>query len=114
MELPKINLREILMSQTDTVAHPERLPLIEAAQQGTYGGYSTLRKKVASGDLPAERVGRRIFVRQTDLEAMPTPVVGHPTDQAIIDKAIDRIVASAPRLTADQRDRLAGILGGGR
>lgn len=101
------------MSQTAILDRPVRVPLTKAAQIGTYGGYSTLRKKVAEGDLPAERVGRRIFVHLDDLDAMATPVVGHPTTAASIEEAIDRIVASAPRLSAEQRDRLAGLLGGG-
>lgn len=101
------------MSQTAILDRTDRVPLTKAAQIGTYGGYSTLRRKVADGDLPAERVGRRIFVRLGDLEEMATPVVGRPTEQATIEQAIHRIVASAPRLSPEQRDRLAGILCGG-
>ncbi len=101
------------MSQTAILDRPVRVPLTKAAQIGTYGGYSTLRKKVAEGDLPAVRVGRRIFVHLDDLDAMAEPVVGHPTTTASIEKAIDRIVASAPCLSPEQRDRLAEVLGGG-
>ncbi|MDE9364125.1 DNA-binding protein [Luteipulveratus sp. YIM 133132] len=101
------------MSTTALLDRPVRVPLTDAAKIGTYGGYSTLRKKIADGELPAERVGRRLFVRRDDLEAMATPVVGHPTEQATIEKAIERIVSSAPRLSAEHRDRLAVILGGG-
>ena len=101
------------MSTTDTLDRSTRLPLGEAAQLGTYGSYSTLRKRVASGDLRAERIGRRIFVHRGDLEAMATPVVGHPTTDAVIEKAVDRIVATAPRLSTRQRDRLVDALGGG-
>lgn len=101
------------MSQTAILDRPVRVPLTKAAQIGTYGGYSTLRKKVAEGDLPAERIGRRIFVHLDDLDAMAKPVVGHPTTTASIEKAIDRIVASAPCLSPEQHDRLAEVLGGG-
>lgn len=101
------------MSMTAVLDRPDRVPLTKAAQIGTYGGYSTLRKKVSDGELRAERVGRRIFVRLDDLEAMATPVVGHPTDREVIEKAIDRIVALAPKLSDVQRERLAGLLGGG-
>src|SRR5699024_5464916 len=112
-ELPKYQLREYIMSQTAILDPPVRVPLTKAAQVGTYGSYSTLRKKVADGDLPAERVGRRIFVQLEDLEAMATPVVGRPTDQATIERAINRIVGSAPSLSAEQRDRLVDVLSGG-
>lgn len=95
-----------------TIAPPARLTLPEGVARG-FGGYSTLRKKIASGELPAERVGRRYFILEADLEAMVAPVVGRPTEQASVSAAIDRLVASAPRLTKEQRDRLAGLLGGG-
>lgn len=94
---------------TDT---PVRLTLPQAAARN-YGGYSTLRKMIASGELPAERVGRRYLVLESDLEALATPVVGRPTERASIDAAIDRLVASAPRLSREQRERLASVLGGG-
>lgn len=90
----------------------KRLSLRAAAERG-FAGYSTLRKKIASGELPAERYGRRFLVRVDDLEAMLTPVTGRPTDDSIIETAIDRVVASAPRLTIAQRERLAVVLGGG-
>src|SRR5690625_7185169 len=96
------------MSQTAILDPPVRVPLTKAAQVGTYGSYSTLRKKVADGDLPAERVGRRFFVPLEDLEAIVTPVVGRPTDQETIARAINRIVGSAPRLSAGPRDRRVG------
>lgn len=88
----------------------KRVSLRSATEFGF--AYSTLRKKIASGDLPAERCGRRFLVRVDDLEAMLTPVVGRPTDDSIIETAIDRVVASAPRLTMAQRERLAIVLGG--
>lgn len=91
---------------------PSRLTLREAAARG-FGGYSTLRKKIVSGELPAERVGRRYLIREDDLEAMVAPVVGRPTENASVSAAIDRLVASAPRLSREQRERLAAVLGGG-
>ncbi|MGM0928823.1 MAG: excisionase family DNA-binding protein [Actinomycetota bacterium] len=94
------------------IAPPVRLALQEAVARG-FGGYSTLRKKIASGELPAERVGRRYLILESDLKAMVAPVVGRPTEHATISAAIDRLVASAPRLSREQRERLAGVLGGG-
>lgn len=101
------------MSQPGILDSPARIPLNKAAEKGTYGGYSTLRRKVASGELPAERVGRRYLIRENDLEALVTPVAGRPTERASLNTAIDRIVASAPRLSHEQRDRLASVLGAG-
>lgn len=101
-----------LESLIPPLAPAPRLTLQEAVERG-YGGYSTLRKKIASGELPAERVGRRYLIREVDLEAMVAPVVGRPTEHASVNAAIDRLVASAPRLSREQRERLAGILGGG-
>lgn len=95
-----------------TLAPPVRRSLKEAAERG-FGGYSTLRKKIASGELPADRVGRRYLILESDLEAMAAPVIGRPTEHASISAAIDRLVASAPRLSKEQRERLASLLGGG-
>ena len=99
------------MLATDVPTNPPRITLPDAARRGC-GGYSTLRKKIASGELPAERVGGRYLIRETDLAALVTPVVGRPTERASINTAIDRILATAPRLSRDQRDRLASIFGG--
>ena len=100
------------MPASSTLTNPEHLTLSEAANRG-FGGYSTLRKKVASGELPAERIGRRYVIRQSDLEALLVPAVGRPSESTSINAAIDRIVAAAPRLSNAQRDRLASVLGGG-
>lgn len=75
-------------------------------------GYSTLRKRIADGTLPAERVGRRIYVDRAHLDAMGDSVTGRPRTNAEIDSAVARVVAAAPRLTAEQRERLAVIIGG--
>jgi len=88
-----------------------RLTLQEAAHARRIG-YSTLRKRVADGSLPAERIGRRIYVEPAHLDAMAAPVVGRPRAAAEIDSAVARVVAAAPRLTAEQRERLAVIIGG--
>lgn len=89
----------------------ERITLQEAVTRVPLG-YSTLRRKIACGELPAERVGRRILIRAADLDALTAPVVGHPADHGAIDRAVKRVVAAAPCLTADQRRHLAIALGG--
>jgi excisionase family DNA binding protein len=42
-----------------------------------YGlAYSTTRAKIASGELPAYRFGRRVFLRPADIEALFQPIQG--------------------------------------
>lgn len=89
----------------------EKITLQEAVARVPLG-YSTLRRKIASGEPPAERVGRRLIIRAADLDALTAPVVGPPADQAAIDRAVKRVAAAAPCLTADQRRDLAIALGG--
>lgn len=88
-----------------------RLTLQEAAASRRVG-YSTLRKRVSDGTLPAERVGRRVFVRPEDVDAMAVPVLGRPTLDRTIESAVARVVEAAPRLTIHQRERLAVVIGG--
>jgi len=87
------------------------LTLQEAANARRIG-YSTLRKWIADGTLPAERIGRRIYVQSAHLDAMASPAIGRPRAAEEIDSAVARVVAAAPRLTAEQRERLAVIIGG--
>lgn len=47
----------------------DELTLPEATLAG-FGGYSTLRRKIAEGELPARRVGREWRVRRGDLLAL--------------------------------------------
>lgn len=91
---------------------PVRLTLREAARDSRIG-YSTLRKRVADGLLPAERVGRRVFVRPERLDALNSLSTGRPTQERAIDDAVARVVTAAPRLTSEQRERLAVVLGAG-
>jgi hypothetical protein len=82
------------------------LSLAEAVDLG-YGGYSTLRKHIVEDRLPSVRIGRRIKVRRTDLEALLVPTGSNP-----VDAAIDKLVAAAPPLTAEQTRRLRELIGG--
>jgi len=88
---------------------PELLTLKQASALG-YGGYSTLRGYVASGKLPAERIGRLVKVRPADLDALGVPTSTAPTDP--IDAAIEVLVQHAPQIGQDRRARLAQVLGG--
>lgn len=104
-------LRGVGLPTHATTQTPSRITLQEATLARRIG-YSTLRKRVADGILPAERVGRRIYVDPAHLDALAAPVVGRPRAAAEIDSAVARVVAAAPRLTAEQRERLAVIIGG--
>lgn len=82
------------------------LTLQEAVAAG-YGAYSTLRSWIRQGKLPAYKTGTRVKVLRTDLEALVTPTGVDP-----VDAAIDKLVAAAPPLTAEQTRRLRDLLGG--
>lgn len=90
----------------------DRLSLQAAAARGPLA-YSTLRKRIAKGDLPAHRIGRRVFVRPSDVDKLAEAVAVGPTAAAAVDSAISRLVKAAPRLTDEQRARLAVVIGGG-
>jgi len=100
-------------THSDRIATPNDQLSIQKAVDLGFGGYSTLRKLIAAGDLPARKVGSRIKLRLEDLESLAVPVSGRPAEQQTIDTAIARLVAAAPRLSNAQREKLAVILGGG-
>lgn len=85
------------------------LDLIEAGQIG-FGAYSTLRKKIAAGVLPAVKVNGRVKVRLSDLEALAVPSRERTFED--VESAVERIVASAPPLSEAQIRRLASLFGG--
>lgn len=94
--------------------HPDS-PIYRSLQQAVadgYGAYSTLRRYIDKGVLPAVRVGGRIKVKPEDLEALVKPATA-PINHDVI-PAIERIVAAAPPLTSKDRERLAVVLGGAR
>lgn len=84
------------------------LNLSDAVNLG-YGAYSTLRKYIADGRLPSTKIGGRVKVLRTDLDALADSRASSSND---VEAAIERIVASAPPLTEDQTHRLAVLLGG--
>lgn len=85
---------------------------LQFAADNGYGAYSTLRARIASGELPARRVGRLLKVRQSDLDTLSTPTSS--TFSREIDEAIDMVVAAAPPLSDAQRGKLADLLGDNR
>lgn len=94
--------------RTTETNHDTYLSLSEAVARG-YAGYSTLRKYIAEGRLPAYKIGSRVKVLRSDLDALVTPIGTDP-----VNAAIDHLVAAAPPLTPEQTRRLRDLLGGAR
>lgn len=69
------------------------LSLADASQQG-YGAYSTLRKHISDGTLPAVQIGTRLKVRRVDLDALLVVPIAASFDA--IESAAERLVAAAP------------------
>lgn len=82
------------------MATPNLLTLQDAVAEG-YGGYSTLRKYIATGQLAASKVGARIKVQRADLDALLEPATP-PRTVEDVESAIARIVATAPPLSDEQ------------
>lgn len=80
--------------------------LQEAAALG-YGAYQTLRKYIAEGRLPAVKIGKRVKVLRSDLDALAVPVRPSAAD---VEAKIERLVEAAPPLTESQIRRLSGLL----
>ena len=96
------------MSSTPHV-QPIYLTLQQAAAEG-YAAYSTLRKYITAGRLPAVKVGSRVKVLRADLEALAVAV--RPATFEEIEAAAERLAASAPPLNDAQVRRLSTIFGG--
>lgn len=85
------------------------LTLQEAVSLG-YGAYQTLRKYIADGRLPAVKIGARVKVLRSDLDALAVPKRASSFEE--IEAAAERIASSAPPLTEVQIRRLGAIFGG--
>lgn len=96
------------MSSTPHV-QPIYLTLQQAAAEG-YAAYSTLRKYITDGRLPAVKVGSRVKVLRADLEALAVSV--RPATFEEIEAAAEQLAASAPPLNDAQVRRLSTIFGG--
>ena len=63
---------------------------------------------IKRGELPAVKVGRVWRIRQEDLEAL---LAGQKSeDDAAVDEWVERALAVAPKLTEEQRNKLAELL----
>lgn len=74
----------------------------------------TVKRLIASGELPAFKIRAATRVRREDVENLKQsrPVV--PAVEDRLDAYINRVVDSASELTPAQRDRLAALLAGAR
>ncbi|WP_404464726.1 helix-turn-helix domain-containing protein [Micrococcus antarcticus] len=73
-------------------------------------GYSTARRWVQEGRLPARRLGKRVArIRLADIQSM-LDTTERPVDP--VDAHIDALVAAAPPLSDSQIRRLQSLLGG--
>ncbi|WP_260273230.1 helix-turn-helix domain-containing protein [Propionibacterium freudenreichii] len=72
--------------------------------------YQTLRRYIAQGKLPAVKVGGRIKVLRSDLNALAVPK-RQPTFEEV-EAAAERLASSAPPLSDAQVRRLSAIFGG--
>lgn len=100
-------------TQAQTVI-PDHLYTVREASELGFGGQRTIRRWIANGKLPAVRFGAALRIKGSDLLAYRD---GHthtatstPSDE--LDQHISALVDSAPSLSTEQIDRLAGLLGG--
>lgn len=69
-----------------------------------------LRAQIRAGHLPAEKGTRGYQIRRADLEALPRPVPGRPTDRDRLEALARATVAQAPRFTPEQVARIVARL----
>lgn len=69
-----------------------------------------LRAQIREGRLPAEKGARGYQIRRADLEALPRPVPGRPTDRDRLEALARAVAAQAPRFTAEQAARIVDKL----
>jgi len=90
---------------------PTRVTTQTRPARSSSKSHQTLRKYIAEGRLPAVKIGSRVKVLRTDLDALAVPK--RASSFTDIEAAAERLAASAPPLTDAQVRRLAAIFGGG-
>lgn len=98
-------------SYTPPVTDNTHYVTVQEATRLGYGADSTLRLWIRQGKLPAVKIGGRVKILRSDLDALAQP---RRTQCAAdeVDRAITQIVSQAPALSPTQLDRLRGVLGG--
>lgn len=108
----------LVLSPAPSTTTDAKLSLREATRRG-FGVYETLKRRIDSGELPATRRGNRIYVRESDLEALEQPVA--PDADKREPKAPDaellawaqKVAADAPPPSSGQIQLVVAILRGG-
>lgn len=93
-----------------TSAPGEQLLTLSEATSAGYAGYSTLRRYISDGRLPASKIGGRVRVRRADLDALLTPAKAELSFDEL-ETHVARLAAAAPPLTRDQITRLGRLFG---
>lgn len=88
----------------------EYIDLSEAARSG-FGSYSTLYRLARNGSISAIRIGHRIKVRRSDLDARVSPMSSETPTLPGIDAAVAEVVARSPELSDEQRHEILAALG---
>lgn len=103
-----------MLTQPQALDTPLKYISLQEGVARGYAAYSTLRGDISDGRLPAVKIGGRVKVTVEDLEALavrkPTKNPARVGDE--VDAAVASVVAAAPQLTTEQREKLATILGG--
>ncbi|MHA3724152.1 hypothetical protein ACXR2T_09765 [Leucobacter sp. HY1910] len=100
-------------ASTTTASQPTEITLVRAGEirdangRYVYGATKTLRKKIISGELPAEKKRGQWYIKVADLRSTPAS----PDDVLMeLRAAAERAAAAAPPLAAEASKMIAGIL----
>lgn len=95
---------------------PEDLATVAQGAEHIHVHPKTLRRYIAEGRVRAYRVGpRNIRVSLSELDALIQPATPSTSADPVSDLEahISKVVAAAPPLSAEQRDKLSTLLRGG-
>jgi excisionase family DNA binding protein len=68
----------------------------------------TVRRKIKAGELPAYRIGNRLY--KLDADQVEETLLRPANHQADIAAAVDKVLAGWPDLTDEQLERIAALL----
>ena len=80
---------------------------IDEVARRSYSSNSTVRRRIASGELPAFHNGRKRYVREEDVDGLFEPV--EVTERDRVDGLEKRIRRQLPHLGEDSKRRLASL-----
>lgn len=104
------------MGQPQASRDARRLVSLTEAAKHAGCHTATLGRRIRDGSLTAYKFGPRLVrIDLDELDAMLAPMPACPQAHVSpLDSAVARVVAEAPALTPEQRDKLAVLLGGAR